>query len=259
MDKKRIGMIMIIIIIPIIIILAGLSIVSTRTEKQVSETYVTGIGLTYLDDTEISEDVYAVSICAPKDCGIILINNTGEKSDEFRFKAEDVPDSWGITFEHDMMHVDPEGILWNTIYYETSSPAGSYFANITAASVNSPDVKDTLTLRLDVTETDGITTKKGDQVLVEYVLWDTDGNELDSGMLPATAGEPGAGPAGQVTYIDGFYLGLLGMEKERLAEGETKKIRVPPELAYGTDPDAHELGGETLIFQLTIMVSAGSG
>ena len=244
----------------IIIILAGFSITNIKTEKQKeTEIHLTGIDLTYLDDTEISEDVYAVSICAPKDCGIILINNTGEKSDEFRFEAEDVPDSWGITFEHDMMHVDPEGILWNTIYYETSAPQGSYFTNITATSVNDPNVKDTLTLRLDVTITDGVTTEKGDQVVVEYVLWDTDGNQLDSGTLPATAGEPGAGPAGQVTYIDGFYLGLLGMEKERFTQGETKKIRVPPELAYGTDPDAHELGGETLIFQLTIMASAGSG
>ena len=48
------------------------------------------------------------------------------------------------------------------------------------------------------------------------------------------------------------------MEKERFIQGETKKIRVLPELAYGTDPDAHELGGETLIFQLTIVASAGS-
>lgn len=244
----------------IIIIVALFSITNIKTEKQKeTEIHVTGIDLTYLDDTEISENLYAVGICAPKDCGIILINNTGEKTDEFRFKAEDVPDGWGITFEQDTMHVDPEGILWNTIYYETSAPQGSYFANITATSVNNPNVKDTITLRLDVTKTDGVTTEKGDQVLVQYILWDTDGNQLDSGTLLATAGEPGAGPAGQVTYIDGFYLGLLGMEKERFAEGETKKIRVPPELAYGTDPDAHELGGETLIFQLTIMASVGNG
>ena len=253
MGKKLIGM----IIILFIIILAGLSIVSIRTEKQKeAETYAGGVDLTYLDDTEISEDVYAVSICGPKDCGIILINNSSEKTDSFRFSV-DVPDGFVISFEHDIMQVNTEGIGWNTIYYETSSPAGSYFANITAASVNSPDVKDTLILRLDVTKTDGVTTKKGDQVVVQYIVWDTDGNELDSGTLPATAGEPGAGPAGQITYIDGFYLGLLGMEKERFTQGETKKIRVPPELAYGTDPEAHELGGETLIFQLTIVVSAG--
>lgn len=256
MSKKLICVIIIIIII-FIMILTGLSIVSIRTEKQVSETYKGSVDLTYLDDTEISEDVYTINICGPKDCGILLINNTGEKTDSFRFKA-DVPNGFDISFEHDILQVNTEGIGWNTIYYETSSPAGLYFANITATSVNSPDVKDTLILRLDVTKTDGVTTEKGDQVIVQYIVWDTDGNELDSGTLPATAGEPGAGPAGQITYIDGFYLGLLGMEKERLAEGETKKIRVPPELAYGTDPEAHELGGETLIFQLTIVASAGS-
>ena len=240
----------------IIIIIALFSITNIKTEKRKeTEIYLTGIDLTYLDDTEISEDVYAVSICAPKDCGIILINNTGEKTDSFRFKAEDVLDGWSITFEHGVMEIEPEGIQWNTIYYESSSPKGTYFVNITAASVNNPDVKDRLRLRLDVTKTDGVTTKKGDQVLVEYVLWDTDGNQLDSGTLPATAGEPGAGPAGQITYIDGFYLGLLGMEKERFTQGEIKKIRIPPELAYKTDPESHELGGETLIFQLTILLS----
>ncbi len=252
MNRKHIGIIMIIAILGIIILLAGFSITNIKTEKQKeTETYTGGVNLTYLDDTEVSEDVYGVNICGPKDCGIILINNTGEKTDEFRFEAEDVPDGWSITFEHDMMHVDPEGILWNTIYYETSAPQGSYFANITATSVNNPNVKDIITLRLDVTSTDGVTTEKGDQVLVEYVLLNTG----ESGTLLATAGEPEAGPAGQITYIEGFYLGLLGMEKERFAEGETKKIRVPPELAYGTDPDAHALGGETLIFQLTILLS----
>ena len=52
-----------------------------------------------------------------------------------------------------------------------------------------------------------------------------------------------------------LWAALLGMEKERFTQGEIKKIRVPPELAYGTDPESHELGGETLIFQLTILLS----
>ena len=252
MNKKVIGMIIIIIVV----IIAGLSVANIKTEKQKeTETYTGGVDLTYLDDTKISENVYVVNICGPNDCGVILLNNTGEKTDSFRFKAEDVPDGWSITFEHDMMYVDTEGILWNTVYYETSSPEGSYFVNITVTSVNNPDVKDTITLHLDVTKTDGVTTKKSNQVIVQYILWDTDGNQLDSETLPATAGEPGAGPLEQITYIDGFYLGLLGMEKEIFTEGETKKIRVPPELAYGTDPNAHELGGETLIFQLTILLS----
>ena len=52
----------------IIIIIALFSITNIKTEKRKeTEIYLTGIDLTYLDDTEISEDVYAVSICAPKD------------------------------------------------------------------------------------------------------------------------------------------------------------------------------------------------
>ena len=37
--------------------------------------------------------------------------------------------------------------------------------------------------------------------------------------------------------------------------GETKTIKVPPELAYGTDPAQHELGGMWLFFTLTISAS----
>ena len=96
--------------------------------------------------------------------------------------------------------------------------------------------------------------------MVEYVLHDLDGNQLDAGTLPATAGERYVGPAQQLGYITGFYMGLLGMKKPGLgglgATGETKTIRVPPELAYGTDPDAHELGGITLIFTLTLISSS---
>lgn len=150
-------------------------------------------------------------------------------------------------------------MLWNVISYQLSSEVdvGTYYATIRAAATDDERLADELTLKLDVTDTEGVTTKKGDQVVVEYTVWDEDGNELDSGTLPATAGEPEAGPAGQVAYIDGFYLGLLGMQKDplSLAYGETKKVRVPPELAYGTDPEAHELGGVTLIFELTIVLS----
>ena len=82
----------------IIIIIAGLSITNIKTEKQKeTETYTGGVDLTYLDDTKISEDVYDVSICGPNDCGVILLNNTGEKTDSFRFKA-DAPDGFGISF-----------------------------------------------------------------------------------------------------------------------------------------------------------------
>ncbi|MDI6917086.1 MAG: hypothetical protein QMC80_04745 [Thermoplasmatales archaeon] len=156
MNRKLIG----IIIILIIIAIAGFSITSIKTEKQKkAENYITGVDLTYLDDTEISEDVYAVNICGPRDCGIILINNTGEKEDSFSFSA-DAPDGFSISFEYDIMQVNTEGIQWNTIYYETSSPLGSYFANVTATSVSNPDAKDTLTLRLDVTKTMVLQPKK---------------------------------------------------------------------------------------------------
>jgi hypothetical protein len=106
----------------------------------------------------------------------------------------------------------------------------------------------------------GTVTSKGDKVVVDYVLHDLEGNQIDAGTLPATAGERYVGPAQQLGYITGFYMGLLGMRKPGLGglggPGETKTIRVPPELAYGTDPAAHELGGMVLIFTLTLTSSS---
>ncbi len=62
--------------------------------------------------------------------------------------------------------------------------------------------------------------------------------------------------------IQGFPLGLLGMYKSGHGvfgviggDGETKSVLVPPELAYGTDPNANPMGGVTLIFKLTVKAS----
>jgi FKBP-type peptidyl-prolyl cis-trans isomerase len=120
-------------------------------------------------------------------------------------------------------------------------------------------VNSSITLRA-VSSSQGEVTTKGDKVIVDYVLHDLDGNQIDAGTLPATAGERYVGPAQQLGYITGFYMGLLGMRKPGMAglgaPGETKSIRVPPELAYGTDPQAHELGGMVLIFTLTLTSSS---
>jgi FKBP-type peptidyl-prolyl cis-trans isomerase 2 len=132
---------------------------------------------------------------------------------------------------------------------------------IIIATVDDIPIVQNATIQLEPTDGPvGSVTRKGDKVVVEYILHDLDGNQLDAGTLPATAGERYVGPAQQLGYITGFYMGLLGMVKPSLgglgAPGETKTIRVPPELAYGTDPNAHELGGMTLIFTLTITSSS---
>ena len=47
--------------------------------------------------------------------------------------------------------------------------------------------------------------------------------------------------------IKGFDEGVLGMKK-----GEEKIIIIPPEEAYGTDPEAHFLGNKTLNFKIKV-------
>ncbi|NIO22857.1 MAG: hypothetical protein GTN38_02415 [Candidatus Aenigmarchaeota archaeon] len=67
--------------------------------------------------------------------------------------------------------------------------------------------------------------KKGDLVLVRYTGELQDGTTFDSGNFTFNAG------MGQA--ISGFDLAVLGM-----AEGETKRIEIPPEDAYGEyNPD----------------------
>lgn len=40
--------------------------------------------------------------------------------------------------------------------------------------------------------------------------------------------------------------------------GSTIIVVIPPELAYGTDPQAHQLGGQTLVFLIDILGVNGS-
>ncbi len=211
------------------------------------------VELAYLDNTQVDNDTWEVAITGPEDYGVLLIRNCGEE-ETFNFKCT-TPEGWDVSFEKQKITLRNHSVGWCVLTFAVLSQTPSTaLINITAVSAHNPAVSDTLTLLCRVVNTNGKVTKKGDQVVVSYTVWDENGSELDSGTLPATAGEPEAGPFGQVTYIDGFYLGLLGMERGGLGgfgPGETKQIKVPPELAYGVD-SGHELSNETLIFELTL-------
>jgi len=210
-----------------------------------------GVGLSYLDDTE-NDGTWTVLISASTDYGVILVNNTGSIDETVTLEVEG---GWGSA-ETTSLQLAPGEMVPVVIRFSGSSGEP---LTITAAVKDVP-ISMNKTIQLEADEgTQGTVTSKGDKVVVEYVLHDLDGNLLDSGTLPATAGERYVGPAQQLGYITGFYMGLLGMKKPGLgglgSPGETKTIRVPPELAYGTDPDQN-LGGETLIFTLTLVSSS---
>ena len=65
-------------------------------------------------------------------------------------------------------------------------------------------------------------------------------------------GDPSENCNGSKGMIEGFDAGMLGM-----FVGQTKYVVFPPEQGYGTNPDGHSLGGETLIFSIKIVSIEG--
>ena len=99
---------------------------------------------------------------------------------------------------------------------------------------------------------------RNERMNVAYTVWDADTDQqLDSGTLPATAGDdpmcniPPPGPC----YIEGFSWGLVGLDADLLDSatltGTTHTILLPPDLAYG-DRDGHELEDSWLRFELEL-------
>lgn len=90
---------------------------------------------------------------------------------------------------------------------------------------------------------DGVVVSADSTVLVDYqgTSWET-GEIFDQsyGASPATFPVSGV--------IDGFAAGLVGQQV-----GTTLIVSIPAELAYGTDPGAHPLGGQALLFLVSII------
>lgn len=90
---------------------------------------------------------------------------------------------------------------------------------------------------------DGDVVAADSTVLVDYqgTSWET-GEIFDQsyGASPATFPVSGV--------IQGFAAGLVGQQV-----GTTLIVSIPAELAYGTDPEAHPLGGQALLFLVSII------
>jgi len=198
------------------------------------------VNLTFLDDTKISEGVYEIVLNTPNDEGVIIVENSGMLNDTFLFNIDFCPNGWSVDLEKTEMSVSTTDVLWNKIFFKIPTETkGNYEVKVNATSKGG-NVYSVLTLRCNVKGSASVALD-GAQAIVKYVLTDTSGNEIDSGRIPVKVGN-------DPNLIEGFYLGVAGM-----ARNEQKRIRVPPELAYGTDPEAHELGGQVLIFDLTMI------
>ena len=94
----------------------------------------------------------------------------------------------------------------------------------------------------------GATAAVGSIVTVSYSGWLYDtgkpngkGNAFDSGTLPAFV--LGAG-----SLIQGFQQGIVGMKV-----GAQRRLILPPELAYGSNPPSGIPVNATLVFEITLI------
>ncbi len=99
--------------------------------------------------------------------------------------------------------------------------------------------------------------KKGDTVEVNYTGMLDDGSVFDSsvkevaekaGILDADREyRPLRFRVGEGMLIEGFERGVIGMKV-----GERRRIRIPPESAYGNE-GRHPLAGKTLVFEIELV------
>ena len=90
----------------------------------------------------------------------------------------------------------------------------------------------------------GPAVQNGDTVTVSYVGTFLDGNQFDSGKITFRVG------AGSV--IKGWDQGLIGMQV-----GGTRRLTVPPSLAYGSAGNSTIPGNSTLQFEIVLLLIAG--
>lgn len=92
--------------------------------------------------------------------------------------------------------------------------------------------------------------KKGDKVTVHYVGKLLNDKEFDSSRVPGKSPLPFTVGAGDV--VPGFEKGVLGMKK-----GGIRKIRIPPEAAYGANPTGGIPPNSVLMFEIEILTING--
>ncbi|HEX7349690.1 FKBP-type peptidyl-prolyl cis-trans isomerase [Brachybacterium sp.] len=138
---------------------------------------------------------------------------------------------------------------------EQGEPSGTYPA-VTLAENGAPALEGTpegeaptSTEREELIVGSGETTRAGDYLTMQYTGWKwSDGSQFDSSW---ERGAPFSFVQGEGGVIQGWDENLLD-----LAVGSQVMLVIPPAEAYGEDPEAHELGGETLIFVVDVLDAA---
>ena len=122
--------------------------------------------------------------------------------------------------------------------------AGCGSANSTSASSTTVGVFTTTDLVVGT----GTTAASGNTVSVNYAGWLYDSGKPNG---KGTVIDPGPGPisflVGGTGVIQGFSQGVLGMKV-----GGQRRVIIPPELAYGSNPPSGIPANATLIFDITL-------
>ncbi|AXK45138.1 FKBP-type peptidyl-prolyl cis-trans isomerase [Brachybacterium saurashtrense] len=138
---------------------------------------------------------------------------------------------------------------------EAGDPSGDYPA-VTLAEDGAPALDGapegeapTETVREQLITGSGDSTRTGDYLTMHYTGWKwSDGSQFDSSW---ERGAPFSFVQGEGQVIPGWDENLLD-----LPVGSQVMLVIPPAEAYGEDPEAHELGGETLIFVVDVLDAA---
>ncbi|MEA2499107.1 MAG: FK506-binding nuclear protein [Actinomycetota bacterium] len=92
----------------------------------------------------------------------------------------------------------------------------------------------------------GAEAKNGDILVVHYTGTFEDGTVFDTSKKPG--GQPFPVQLGAGNVIRGWDIGLVGMQA-----GGTRKLTIPPQLAYGPNDYNGIPGGSTLIFEVELL------
>ena len=148
-----------------------------------------------------------------------------------------------IVFIADIISVDPAPEPLVPEAWTENVPKVDLSGEIPVVTI--PDAAAPTGLVLSVLEEgDGEVVEAGSTVELDYqgTSWDT-GEVFDQSY---GTGSTASFPTSAV--IEGFAAALVGQKV-----GTTLIVSVPPEYAYGTDPAAHALGGQTLVFLIHII------
>jgi FKBP-type peptidyl-prolyl cis-trans isomerase len=100
----------------------------------------------------------------------------------------------------------------------------------------------------DIVVGTGATAATGNRVTLTYAAWLYDTGKPNG---KGTQIDPGPGPLnfviGSGQYLKGFEQGVVGMKV-----GGQRRVIVPPELAYGSNPPSGVPVNATLVFEMTL-------